>query len=424
MNLLGKNTRYLLIILPVILLLCSGIFYFLLKWRTHHLQEKQLLLKQENVLNKYRSGTLDTTLDVVGEFAIRPGKSIPEDQLGEPRDTAIYYPGRKKMVAFEMLTREFQRNGKTYQLTTFVSSVEITHLIIAIFIIQGLIYVVLLIAIIQANKRLSRTLWRPFHKTVHRLSQYDINATQPLQLDGDGGITEFRQLNDVAAAMVAKNRQAYLSQKQFVENASHEIQTPLAIIRSKVELLMDQPELDENSADLIGEIAIANDRLSRLNKTLLLLSKIENNQFIEKKDIRIKDLVQQLVASFQKHATEDLPDIKSDLSGDPVLFANPVMMEILFGNLVKNAIIHNIPAGSVNIVLKNESFCIDNTGPKIDVDPGLLFDRFKKGDYHRSQSSGLGLALVKQVCELYHFSISYSYKEPMHRLELLFGRAS
>jgi len=424
MNLLEKNTRYLLIILPVILLLCSGIFYILLQWRTEHLQEKQLLLKQENVLNKYPSGPLDTTLNVTGEFSIRPGKSAPGVELGEPRDTSIYYPGRKKMVAFEMLTQEVRREGKTYQLTTFVSSVEITHLIIAVFIIQGLIYVVLLIAIIQANKRLSRTLWRPFHKTMDTLVQYDINATQPLQLDATTDITEFNKLNEVTTALVAKNRQAYLSQKQFVENASHEIQTPLAIIRTKVELLMDNPDLDENSAELIGEIAIANDRLSRLNKTLLLLSRIENNQFIEKKDIRIKDLVTQLVLHFEKHATEDLPEISLNLSGDPELHANPVLMEILFGNLVRNAFVHNIPSGTISITLKDDAFSIENTGPKIDVDPAFLFDRFKKGDYQHSQSTGLGLALVKQVCELYHFSIAYTYKEPMHRLELRFGYVS
>jgi len=420
MNLLEKNTRYLLIILPIILLICSGIFFILLKWRTHHLQEKQLLLKQENVLNKYKSGPLDTNINIIGEFEIQAGKRIPADQLNEPRDTAIYYPGRKKAVAFEMLTKEFQRDGKTYQLTTFVSSVEITHLIIAVFIIQGLIYLVLLIAIIQANKRLSNTLWRPFHHTLDKLTQYDINTNESLDLQKETDISEFDKLNEVAAALVGKNQQAYLSQKQFVANASHEIQTPLAIIRSKVELLMDQPDLNENTADLINEIAIANDRLSKLNKTLLLLSKIENNQFIEKKDVNIKDLVEQLISFFEKHSTETLPRIKKDLSRDVVLFANPVLMDVLFGNLIKNAIVHNIPSGSITIVLEENYFLIENTGNKIDVEPELLFERFKKGNYGLKQTSGLGLALVKQVCELYHFSINYTYNEPIHRLELFF----
>jgi len=231
MKLLQKNTRYLLRVLPLILLACTLLFFLLLRRQTLHLQNEQLLLKEENVLQKLRAGTLHGNQSIMGEFDLREVFS-PQANINEPTDTAIYYPDKKQLVAFQMLRTTVIHAGKKYQLTVYVSSYEITHLKIAILSGQALIYVILLYAIVLINRHLSKTLWRPFYRTMDTLEKYDINTLQTPQLEKETGITEFNELNKVINQLSDRNNQAYINQKQFVENASHEIQTSLAIIRA------------------------------------------------------------------------------------------------------------------------------------------------------------------------------------------------
>ena len=213
---------------------------------------------------------------------------------------------------------------------------------------------------------------------------------------------------------------AYYNQKQFVENASHEMQTPLAIIRSKLELLINQTGLTENTAAQLADITEANDKLSQMNRTLLLLAKIENNQFPNTESINFSTLLQKEVSVLKNHYDDTFPALTVAITEDVTLLANLSLLEVLIHNLVINAVEHNINDGKINIKLSNTSLVIENTGLPLSQPAETLFERFKKGS-HKSRTTGLGLALVKQICVLYNYTVIYQYADGLHKMEVAFS---
>lgn len=416
--LLQRNTRYLLLWLPVVLLGCTLLFFVLMRMQAHHMQEEQLLLKQKNIWNafKLKSGNIDNHIN--GEYDIIQSTSNRSIELNEPRDTVIYYPDKQKSLPFKILTSELNWNNKAYQVTTYVSSTEIKHLIIKVFLGEALLFVLLLVAIVILNRKSSRLLWKPFFSTMKKVNEYDITRNQSLMLQSKTGTTEFDELNTVITNLVNKVKAAYSTQKQFVENASHEIQTPLSIIRSKLELLINQPDLTEKNASLLGDITDATNRLSQMNKTLLLLSKIENNQFPETETVNISEMVERILNNLTIYY-DNFPQVESEIHANVKLNANHSLAEILISNIIKNAIEHNQPNGKIIIHLSASHLLIKNTGPSLQTNAELLFERFRK-DSHQTKTTGLGLALVKQICTLYNYLVTYKYHDGWHQIEIVF----
>ena len=412
--LLQRNTRFLLTWLPVVLLFCSIAFYVMLRMQGHHMQAKQLLLKQHNVWNSFISKGGKIEWHIAGEYDINEASTSTSVELNIPRDTLIFYADKQKSLPFEVLTSHLSWNNKTYQIITYVSSTEISHLIIKVFIAEIVILLLLLIAIVFLNRKSSGLLWQPFFSLVNKLKEYDIKKNQFLELPEKTGTTEFDELNKTAAGFISNANIAYHQQKQFVENASHEIQTPLAIIRSKLELLINQPGLTEKQASLLGDITEANERLSQMNRALLLLAKIENNQFPATEAVNISLLIGATIDTFKNHY-DGFPELTVGLDDNVVVIANRSLIEILISNLVKNAIVHNIPGGNIKITLSHTRFIIENTGPALDSKPDELFERFKKSSYH-TKTTGLGLAIVKQICNLYQYPVSYRFDNGWHRI--------
>ena len=418
--LLQKNTAFLLRWLPLVFVAFSILFYFVMQMQAHHMQEKQLLLKQQNVWKGFISAPQSFDRNIQGEYTIIEGVPFPKQNLNEPGDTTIYYQNLKKFLPFQAFTSELPLNEKVYLVTTFVSSTEINHLIIKVFISEAVILLLLLITIILLNRISSGRLWRPFFSTLKKVDEYDINHNPDLKLFLETDTVEFDHLNNELHKLINRVNIAYHHQKQFVENASHEMQTPLAIIRSKLELLINQPNLTEKAATLLGDITEANNRLTQMNRTLLLLAKIENKQFPDTELIDISQLLKQVVNDFQNHYEEQFPLLDIMPQEGVTIIANRLLIEILFSNLIKNAIEHNIPQGKIIIVLNNSSLLVKNTGLIPEIKPSDLFERFKKGSY-QSRSTGLGLALVKEICNLYNYTIRYDYKNGWHEVEVTFS---
>ena len=411
-----KNTRFLFNRLLLVLLGSSILFYILMRMQAHHMQEKQLQLNQ---LHFSAAFVKDPGMprQIPGEYAITDSGVVPATMLHRTRDTSLYQEATGKSLPFAILTEEFQAGNKPYQLTTYVSSTEISHLIIKVFLTEACILGLLFGVIIYLNRKTAGVLWRPFRETMQKLSAYDITQHNTVELEKETGIVEFNELNSELTRLIEKDSKAYHSQKQFVENASHEIQTPLAIIRSKLELLINQGDLTEETALLLADITEANDRLSQMNKNLLLLAKIGNNQFPDKTPVAIGAMLHKIIDSYRQHFEEDFPEIRSQLNDEVIVNANTSLMEILLGNLVKNAIVHNIPSGFIEILLNPGNLTIRNTGPAITGDPELFFERFRKGS-NEMKSTGLGLALVKQICQLYGFTPVYRFDQGIHTISI------
>jgi signal transduction histidine kinase len=417
-----KNTRYLLIWLPVVLLFGTILFYLLMSAHAHHMEEEQLELKQENIWNAFLNNAETPAAHITGEYHLLPGTFTGGVLLHQQRDTNIYYPAGKEWVAFKILTEQRLLKGQPYQLTTYVSSKEVTHLIIKVFIAEVSVFILLLAAIVVINRKTSGLLWTPFYATMKEVNDYDIVNNQSLSLAPQTGIHEFDQLNQVINQLIGNVTQAYSNQKQFVENAAHELQTPLAIIRSKLDLLINSPQLTEETASLLADITEANNRLSQMNRNLLLLTKIDNHQFPEQSSINLSQVLQELLAYYQDYYDGGPLDIHSSIQPRVALHANASLIDILLNNLINNAFVHNIPDGYIHVSLDPHTLIIENSGHPIEGGTAPLFERFKKGR-EASKTTGLGLSLVKRICLIYQFHLHYTYTNQCHRITVAFDLA-
>jgi signal transduction histidine kinase len=219
--------------------------------------------------------------------------------------------------------------------------------------------------------------------------------------------------------MIEKSRKDYENLKEFTENTSHEIQTPLAIIKSKAELLLQEGNLKPANLEDVGKIYEAANRLSKLKKGLSMLSKIENNQFEEVEPIDVAKFLDKKISNFEELIEMKHIELTKVYNGHPTLILNNTLTYVLITNLINNAIKHNVDNGTIHIKLNDNELTIENTGNPTTEDPEKFFQRFKKGS-NAYDSSGLGLALIKKVCEIYQMSIRYTVNENIHKLSIQF----
>lgn len=417
--LLQRNSNTLLTWLTVILLAASGIFYVMLRKHAHHAEERYLLLKQKNIWNEFVATSGNLVKHISGEYDIVSNDTATPAPLDMQRDTIISFPDRRISLPFKVITSRYQWNGHSYFVSTYISSTETKHLIIKVFITEAVILLVLLLAIIVVNRKSSGRLWRPFFSSITTAEKFDVVRNNQLQLSENTGTTEFDRLNTMLNSLTERVNRAYLNQKRFVENASHETQTPLAIIRAKLELLVNQPHISEREAQLLGDIVNATNRLTEMNKTLLLLTKIENNQFPDTERVNVNDIVRKISGDLLEYS-DDCPEITTDIQGETVVIANRLLIEILISNLVNNAVVHNNAEKKIAIVIETSKLIVKNTGGPLLVEAEVLFERFKKNS-HQTHTTGLGLALVKQICQIYHYTVQYHYREGWHTVEISFG---
>ncbi|HXB06688.1 MAG TPA: HAMP domain-containing sensor histidine kinase [Puia sp.] len=416
-----RSTRSLLMWLPLVMLAGFVFLYILMRLHIRHMQEEQLKAKQRNVWNALEISRGGLERKINGEYDIVRGGKGGGVSSDHPRDTTIFAADGSGGAGFTYLTHLYLLDGVPYQVTTYTSSREFNHLLIKIFLAESLIFLLLLSGIVYINRRASGRLWTPFYETMAALGRYDVRRDQPLSLAKTTGVEEFDRLNDTLGAAIIEAHGAYQSQKQFTENAAHELQTPLAIIRSKVELLMEDAALTEDMAQLLADINEANERLSQMNKNLLLLTRIDNRQYPHAQTIYLSDLLVRLTGYYEEQWESEIARLHTQIEPEVRLVANPSLIEILLNNLLRNAVIHNIPGGYVNVFLKSGELVVENSGPVLEGDPQRLFERFRKGS-EDSRTTGLGLALVRQICQLYRFEIIYQHTEGIHRLRLLFGQ--
>jgi signal transduction histidine kinase len=277
-----------------------------------------------------------------------------------------------------------------------------------------ILFLVLSGFLIFINNVIIRRVWIPFYRTLRALNHYDLNVQVPLQLSRTD-IREFRLLNETLNKMSEKILQDYQNLKEFNENAAHELQTPLAVIKSKLDLLIQHEQMDESQMSLIHSVYEATTRMSRLNQGLLLISRIQNNQFSVSEEINFEIIINNTLEHFQEMVDLQKIRVTKNIIDPMIMHLNRTLAEVLVNNLVSNAIRHNIPDGSISITMNTGSFSITNTGPSINVDPKKLFERFRKSD-SRSESVGLGLSIVHRICSLYQMSSRYDYQDGMHTL--------
>lgn len=271
----------------------------------------------------------------------------------------------------------------------------------------ALIVTIFGVAVVLTMRFISRRLWLPFDRTLRAIESFRLEEGTVPALP-KSNIREFARLNAVLDKLMTNSLNSYRMQKEFTENASHELQTPLAVFQGKLDILLQQPGITESQAAIIQDLYQMNSRLSHLSRNLLLLAKMENSQFERSEDI---DVV--AVLSEQLPLLENLVggiSLRRDFrSGSLPVKANRVLLESLTNNLVVNAVRHNRPDGEVTVAVVGRTLVVSNTADGPALNANLIFNRFYR-PAGQTKGNGLGLAIVKAVCDYHGWAVAYSYR--------------
>ncbi|GHS93592.1 hypothetical protein FACS1894207_0250 [Bacteroidia bacterium] len=268
-------------------------------------------------------------------------------------------------------------------------------------------------AFMLATRLIYKRLWNPFFQTLSQIEQFNIKNNEMPQFP-QTGIKEFVQLNKALEKLAENNMNAYKIQKEFTENASHEMQTPLAVFQSKLDILIQQPDLTEEHLSIIQSLYDTTSRLSRINKNLLLLAKIDNLQFVETQTINVTEVITESLSFLTEQAAGKNICIESDIIRDSCwVEANRTLTESLVNNLITNAIRHNTANGHIVVAFDGNRLTVANTGVNHPLDEKMLFRRFGRMT-EKTKGSGLGLAIVQQICALNKWQIHYGFNQGMH----------
>ena len=324
------------------------------------------------------------------------------------KDTLIFSGIKNKNYQTRLLTTAFlATNGRFYEMKVISQEVDKSKLIKELAISLLSMFLFLLVTTLFVNNFVLKKTWKPFYELLDFLNLFRLERIT-LQPPKESKITEFSLLNKSIQKLIKTNSDIFYSQKQFIENASHELQTPLAIGINKLELLAGEEDLSPEQIQKIGNIIESLQRLSNLNKSLLLLSKIENKQFVSEEQVSLDSIVKRLIEDFLDFSEYRKIEIKYVCEEPWIVKINKDLAIILAMNLLKNAIIHNKQDGIVEIKFTVSSFTIENTSNEPPMAFDKLFDRFNKTNKNKN-STGLGLAIVKAITDLYGLSVTYSY---------------
>lgn len=323
-------------------------------------------------------------------------------------DSTLYMVSEKDHEPVRILKTAFKAsNNKYYQLAVVSSMVEEDDLIEDLFYSILWLYVLLLVSILLTNNLLLRRIWKPFYQVVERLRGFKLESASSIP-NVQTRISEFKMLDESVVALLKRVVATYDSQKEFIENASHELQTPLAVSLNKLELLAERESLSEADQQEITTVIGSLERLTRLNKTLLLLSRIENRQFPEMAGVSLNEVADNVISELSDLAAFKKVIISHEHNEVFSYTMNPELARIMVSNLLKNAIIHNVEDGNVSVSTTASSLTISNTGDARAFDSSQIFKRFYKGT-NSGQSTGLGLAIVKSIVNHYGLSIQYHF---------------
>lgn len=327
-------------------------------------------------------------------------------------DRTVYIDAKKENEPARVINIIFQDNtGTFYELEVLTPTFEKTDLLSAIFAWIILLFILLFLSIIGVAMWLFAITMRPLYILLDCLDKYKPGTNFSLQL-AETSVQEFRKLNIAAQSAIERSEKIFEQQKQFIGNASHELQTPLAIIGNRAEWLIDHGNYTEEQMSELFKIQHTVKKAARLNKTLLLLTKIDNGQFPESSKVNMSQIVQEALEQFKEIFESQAIECSENIVEYSTVEMNESLAVTLISNLIKNGFNHSNEGGKVIVTLNNKQFIVANQGNE-PLDSEHIFDRFYQGS-KRKGSLGLGLSLVKAICDYYNFKISYNFKEQMH----------
>ncbi|WP_046368799.1 sensor histidine kinase [Flavihumibacter petaseus] len=425
--LLYKTTRPFLIYVLVVLVISVPVYYLVVDaiWRNELDEHNEIIAGQtafEINRLKFPEDKLQQSIKLWND--IQPGTNIRPVEAGDRLTDSTFTIDKARSSAdsvivdrFRCLSAVIYLNGKPYRFTV-ETNIEETRETIALIAATTIFFFLLIVAgLLYLTRKLSDTVWKPFHNTLNKLKVFNLNSNTNIEFNRSDTM-EFEELNLSLRKLIDHSVTVYKSQKEFTENASHELQTPLAILKSKLDLLMQSENLTEQQYLIAEDMNRALIRSSRINKNLLLLAKIENSQFETVETVDFSQLVRQNINLLSEHFTQKNIVESDSVQEDVQVKGNSGLIEVLIQNLVLNAIRHSKENGDIQIILTKQFFEVANSGTH-PLNTDNLFGRFIKATSDNG-GSGLGLSIVQEVCKYHGWRIHYSFEDAFHRFTVTF----
>ena len=354
----------------------------------------------------------------IGQFKITPVPDEEFSQWNRLRNEMFYMPYDQEMEPYRVLTTHFlDKEGLSYRLEIRTSTVEEDDLLINLAIALAVLYAVLVICVYWVNRIVLNQAFKPFREIISQLSAYRFGSKNTF-VEPETSISEFKDLSKGILTMLNDNQEVFMQQKAFIENASHELKTPISIIQNKIDLLIEQGSKEEEIQQLI-QIKSTAKRMSDLISSLLTLSKIENNQFQEEESINANEIIDEMAEDTE--LLLQYKEIQLDIKEKGVFQVefNRNLFHIILTNLFQNAVKYSPPNGEICIEISPNEIVFSNTATGTALDGDKIFNRFYKQS-NDSLSTGLGLAILQTIINNDpRLKIDYSFSNNKHFFRLL-----
>ncbi|WP_223560491.1 sensor histidine kinase [Chryseobacterium lathyri] len=425
--LLSKTTKPFIIYVLIILVISIPVYYFVIDtiWKGE-LDEHNATIAEKTAyeFNSLKLSDQELEKSLVLWNQIQPGTDIKKILYNSLKKDVFFTVEKQKTFASQPETERYRClmkviyiNNKPFLFTVETNIEESQETVSAIALITIFFFIIIVIGLLFLNKRLSASVWEPFRNTLEKLKTFNLNNQTKIEFD-QTDTTEFEELNQSLGKLIDHNISAFKTQKEFTENASHELQTPLAILKNKLDILLQDEDLTEKQYHIAEEMNRALTRSSRINKNLLLLAKIDNSQFDNSEIIQLDGLLHQSMEILQEHFDQKNIAVNENISSNVKVSGNTGLTEVLINNLILNAIRHTLPNGSISVKLTDYGLEVTNSGTE-KLNTKFLFKRFSKlsADHH---GSGLGLAIISEICKFHQWKISYKFENNLHIFSVLF----
>lgn len=337
-----------------------------------------------------------------------------EDRI-EVTDTLIWHSRLEQNEQNVKVSAFRNINGSPYYISTYGAMIESDDIREAV--VKTILWIIGLqiIGALGIGYFVSGRLFKPFRETLDRIRNFDLHKKEVLPAE-DTSVSEFTDLNRFVEQMTRKAVSDYKNLKEFSENASHELQTPLAIAKGKLELLTES-NLTEEQYRYVESLERSIKKLSRLSESLSILTKIENYEFADDQTTDLSKLISESIEEFREFIIFNNIKIETDIEENVKVQMHPALADVLWTNLFQNAIKHNVDNGIIKVILTDNELVISNTGAPLSVDPNQLFERFRKADQN-SSSIGLGLSIIERIADQNQLNIDYTNKNEWHTIRI------
>lgn len=415
MKLLNKYSRVHVITACIVLLISSVSYYFIIQNILLKQIDKDLKVEEQEILDYIHANNSLPQASDYRHQQIRFVKSGENIQDREITNTMEFDEREKEYEPFRRLSFPVTANNQHYTASVYKSRVETEDLLRLIMIVTALIFIILSAVMFIINRFVLGKLWQPFFNTLSELRTFNLQNKKRLNLT-KSTIDEFEELNSSVSQMTDKISNEYETLKAFTDNASHEIQTPIAIIQSKLDLLIQDEAITEKQSKILQAVYDAIQRLNRLNTSLLLLAKIENKQYAAFHKINLKKKTEEKIADFNELWQANKFEVSCTLK-DSIILMNYELADILINNLLSNATKHNYNGGKILISLTEYHLMITNTSNEPLLNEEKIFQRFYKPSQSK-ENNGLGLSIIKQICDASDMIATYYFNEEKHNFKI------